>query len=92
MAMQPQLPIGRLSLREEGENWVAYYSLPWTMDGAIFLGSIRMGAVVKNPKYKDAFMMLMRELVADILEQTTGQRPDWGDPEMEPEHEGSGSA
>lgn len=82
--------IGRLALREEGESWVAYYALPNTMDGAVFLGSIRMGAVTTSPARKAAFMDLMRELVADIIEQETGIRPVWGGAHRAPEHERSG--
>ena len=34
--------IGRLAMRVEGKLWVAYYALPNTMKGAIFLGSVQM--------------------------------------------------
>ena len=86
--------IGRLALREEGENWSAYYALPDTMEGALFLGSIRMGAVagvsVGNKARKQAFMDLMRDLVDDIIEEKTGIRPSWGEPERAPESERAG--
>lgn len=84
--------VGRLAMRHEGDNWNAYYAMPGTMDGAIFLGSIRMGAVVSNADRKQAFMELMRDIVADIIEEHTGHRPTWGGPERAPEHERSGSA
>lgn len=84
--------IGRLALREEGSTWCAYYALADTMEGAVFLGSIRMGAVVNNPDRKQAFMDLMRDLVADILEEKTGARPTWGGAKSAPEHERSGNA
>lgn len=84
--------IGRLALRQEGDNWNAYYALPDTMDGAIFLGAIRMGAVALNDTRKQAFMDLMRDVVADIIEEETGIRPQWGGPERAPERERSGSA
>ena len=84
--------IGRLALRQEGDNWNAYYALPDTMAGAIRLGSIRMGAVALNETRKQAFMDLMREVVADIIEEETGIRPQWGGPERAPERERSGSA
>lgn len=92
MIDQPQrTPLGRLALRAEGESWNAYYALLETMEGAIPLGSIRMGAVVNNPARKQAFMDLMQGIVADILKEETGQAPTWTI-ERAPEHERSGSA
>jgi hypothetical protein len=67
--------IGRLALREEGENWNAYYAMPGTMKGALFLGSIRLGFLTKRPERKRAFQALMTECVADIIEETIGVRP-----------------
>lgn len=78
-------------MREEGETWNAYYAMPDTIVGAIFLGSIRMGAVRANPERKQAFMDMMRDIVSDIIEAKTGTRPTWGGPERAPEHERSGS-
>jgi hypothetical protein len=66
---------GRLALREEGECWNAYYAMPGTMVGALFLGSIRMGIVRNHPRRKAQFMALMREAVGDILKDATGSRP-----------------
>lgn len=84
---EPQVKVGRLALREEGENWNAYYALPGTMEGAIFLGSIRL-ALVQRKDRKRAFMNLMRECVGDILEREVGVRPSWPDGEQPaPEHE-----
>jgi hypothetical protein len=82
--------VGRLAMREEGDNWVAYYAMPDRMSDAIFLGSIRMGAVRSNPERKQAFMDMMRDIVADIMEEQLGVRPTWGGPETAPEHERSG--
>jgi hypothetical protein len=82
--------VGRLALRHEGDNWVAYYALADTMKDAIFLGSIRMGVVLANQERKQAFMDLMREVVADTIEETTGIRPQWAGPQTAPEHERSG--
>ena len=87
-----QVAIGRLALREEGENWKAYYALKDTMDGALFLGSIRMGIVTQSPAHKAAFMALMRDVVGDLLKNVIGHSPTWGGPERAPEHERSGSA
>lgn len=82
--------VGRLALRHEGDLWNAYYALPDTMEKPIFLGSIRMGAVTTSPARKQAFMDLMRDVVSDIIEQTTGIRPTWGGPRTAPEHERAG--
>ena len=53
--------IGRLALRHEGNFWNAYYALPGTMEGALFLGSIAMAFVVENTERKELFMAMMRE-------------------------------
>ena len=84
--------IGRLAMRHEGDNWIAYYALPDTIEKPVFLGSIRMGAVINHPKRKEAFMQMMRDIVSDIIEKDTGIRPTWGDPKTAPEHERSGAA
>lgn len=62
-------PIGRLALREEVGFWRAYYAKPDTMEGAVFLGSIRM-TLVKDPKIKEAFMQLMKDCVTLALLET----------------------
>ncbi len=82
--------IGRLAMRHEGESWNAYYALPDTMREPVFLGSIRMGAVVNNPARKQAFMLMMRDIVSDLIEDATGGRPVWNDPHTAPDHERSG--
>lgn len=84
--------IGRLSFREEGGLWVAYYAMPNTMEGALFLGSIRMAFVVgvRGASKKQAFMTVMRDAVGDILEDKTGVRPTWNKPVTAPEHERGG--
>lgn len=83
--------IGRLALRVEGDNWNAYYAMPGTMDGAVLLGSIRM-AIARHPDRKKQFMALMRDAVADLIEKTSGARPEWNEPRRAPERERSGSA
>jgi hypothetical protein len=83
---------GRLAMRHEGEWWSAYYADHGTMEGAILLGSILM-KFAENPERKRAFMDLMRDNVADMIEAVTGQRPVWPTgPEPAPEHERSGHA
>lgn len=84
--------IGRLAMRQEGGNWVAYYALPDSMERPVFIGSIRMRAIMGNRARKERFMGLMRDVVADIIEERTGTRPTWGGPAPAPEHERSGHA
>lgn len=84
--------IGRLAMRQEGQNWNAYYALPSTMDDAVFLGSIRLKAVTGNDERKAAFIEMMRGVVSDIIEQETGVRPGWAQPYAAPEHERAGNS
>ena len=84
--------VGRLAIRREGDQWVAYYALPDTMAAPILLGSIAIGAVTSNAERKTAFMMLMRGIVDDFLRETMGVQPTWGDPQRAPEHERAGNA
>lgn len=89
--MSQREQMGRLTLRVEGDLWVARYALPDTMEGAIFLGSIAM-AFVQDRGRKARFMSLMRDAVSDILEEHLGTRPIWPEPEGRPapEHERAG--
>jgi len=84
--------IGRLAMRHEGNNWNAYYALPNEMSGAIFLGSITMQAVVNNEDRKKQFMHMMRDIVADIIQEQFGVRPTWDSDTPAPEHERAGHA
>lgn len=90
--MKDMAQVGRLAMRHEGDNWVAYYAEPGTMKDPVFLGSIRMGAVTENDQRRQAFMAMMRDIVSDIIEKATGIRPIWGGPQSAPEHERSGAA
>lgn len=83
--------VGRLAMRHEGTNWNAYYAMPDTMEGAIFLGSIAMRLVVDKPERREAFMAMMRESVSDLIMELTGHRPTWQeDAHAAPEHERAG--
>jgi hypothetical protein len=83
--------MGRLAMRVQGDLWCAYYALPNTMDGALFLGSIRL-QFVEDAERKLVFMALMKEAVGDILEEKVGERPTWPDGEQPaPEHERGGN-
>jgi hypothetical protein len=84
--------VGRIALRVEGDNWNAYYALPGTMEGALWIGSIAREFVVSNPERKRAFIEMMVDCVSDIIEQATGTRPALGayDVIVGPEHERTG--
>jgi hypothetical protein len=83
--------MGRLAMREEGTLWVAYYAMPDTMEGALFLGSVRMNFVRGHPDRRTAFIALMREAVGDIIEEKMGIQPEWPEGEQPaPEHERGG--
>lgn len=85
--------VGRLSLREEGTLWVAYYALPDTMDGAIFLASISMRFIAGNPERRTEFIDMMRECLSDLMFEKLGQRPTWPEGvQPAPEHERGGKA
>ncbi len=84
--------MGRLAFREEGTMWNAYYALPNTMEKALLLGSLQINIAKKSPERKEAFITLMRDVIADIFEERCGVRPDWCDPQPAPEHERSGKA
>lgn len=81
--------VGRLALRHEGEWWNAYYAKPDTMEDAILLGSIKV-AFVYSDERRLAFMGIMREAVADLIEREVGMRPTWGGPQCAPEIERAG--
>lgn len=89
--MTDQKQVGRLAFRVEGDMWNAYYALPTTMDGALFLGSIRM-VFVHDADRKAAFMDMMRQAVSEILKGETGFSPIWPGPVVAPEHERGGKA
>ena len=79
--------IGRLAMRIEGSLWNAYYAVPDSMKGALYLGGIQM-RFVQNEARRAAFMNMMKEAVSDIIEEQTGQRPVWPDEaKPAPEHE-----
>jgi hypothetical protein len=75
--------LGRLALREEGDLWNAYYALPDSMKDAIFLGSIKL-RFTQSAAIRQMFMDVMREAVADLIEEQIGGRPVWGGPKSAP--------
>ena len=78
--------IGRLAMREEDNKWVAYYARPDTMDGAAWLGAVHV-SIASNPFRRQQFLNMMTDIVADILEQLSGRRPDMRENEQEEEYE-----
>ena len=92
MSTEEKMQIGRLTMRVEGDNWTAYFADTDTMNDAVWLGSVKMNIIHEHPDRREAFIGLMRDAVADIIEQKTGYRPEWGGEELAPEHERSGSA
>lgn len=82
----------RLALRHEGDFWNAYAAHSETMDGAVLLGSIVIGAVSgdEGRERKRLFMDLMTKTMSIGIEAATGQTPIWGISENAPEHERSG--
>ena len=87
-----KVQVGRLAMRQEGDNWVAYYAMNNTMDGALTLGSIKMSFIEKNGERKNLFMDMMRECVDELIDETTGAKPTWGGAVPAPEIERSGRA
>jgi hypothetical protein len=68
----------RLAMRQEGNFWNAYLALADTMEGAKLIGSVSMGAVVRDPKVKADFMKLMQRVLGNAIKDTTGEKPkDW---------------
>ena len=90
--MTEQSQIGRLALRVEGDNWNAYWADMRTLEGAIFLGSIKMAFVTNSDERKLAFMDLMAACAADALQDILGERPAWNLPREAPDGERSGNA
>jgi hypothetical protein len=82
----------RLALREEGGWWNAYLAQVGTMDGAKLIGSIAIGAAKKSPAVKAAFQDLMQQVVANGVEEITGEAPtEWNiGPAPEAERAGHG--
>jgi hypothetical protein len=78
--------MGRLAMRVEGDWWAAYYAEADTMEGALWLGSIRLKLVERRDR-RAAFLALMRDVVADLIEEVAGRRPDWIDERTAPDHE-----
>jgi hypothetical protein len=86
--MTKYIKAGRLALRGEAGRWNAYWALPNTMQGALFLGSIPLAAINAEPDLKEKFIELMRETVTALIPGATWPDP----PHAAPEHERGGNA
>ncbi|MGI3163097.1 hypothetical protein [Pseudooceanicola sp. 200-1SW] len=90
--MTQKQPLGRLALRVEGAWWVAYFAPIDTMEDAFEVGRIAF-RLVENEDMKTRFADLMRDAVAQMIQDLTGQRPSWPEGFVDaPEHERAGRA
>jgi hypothetical protein len=89
--MKKSPPLGRLAMRQEGQSWVAYYAQPGTMEGAIWLGAIKL-SLVENLERKQKFMDLMMDALSEIITMSAGQKPVWDEPTVAPDSERAGNA
>ena len=63
---------GRLACRQEREMYVAYYTQPHTMEGAITLGSIAMAFINGHPERRTQFIAMMKAGLEDALLEMSG--------------------
>lgn len=89
--MSENKSVGRLALRVEGDNWTAYWAKPDTMDGAMWLASIRM-VFVQDEARQEAFKSLLVEALAEVFADKLGTPVEAWDQRPAPESERSGSA
>jgi hypothetical protein len=75
--------VGRLALRQVGDQWVAFYAVPESMEGALELGRIQL-VLVEREERRRAFMNLMSDVVADLIEERVGVRPFMPGPQPAP--------
>lgn len=90
MGSSPKLSqVGRVAFRVEGANWNAYWALPDSMKGAVFIASTRFAPVEGNVELKAGFMAYVRSVVDAIFLAEWGKKPDWPEPagRPAPEHE-----
>jgi hypothetical protein len=80
---------GRVAFRVDGNLWVAYWAMPDTMDGAVFLASIPAAAAQGDMKHR--FMNMAKDIAAHALKDIIGADVAWTDA-LAPEHEKAGRA
>ena len=77
----------RIAFREEGKFWNAYLALPNTLQGAKLIGSIMIGAVAQSPEVKQAFMDVMKQVLANAAKDISGETIDEWIEKQAPENE-----
>ena len=85
-------PAMRLAIREEGRWWVAYIAKQHTMEGALEIARVAMGAITQDPETKDRFMELCKRIVEMALAASNVKIDQWLEPQTAPERERSGHA
>ena len=87
--MKPETakPAFRLAMRAEGENWNAYYARPDTMEGALWIASIRL-SLVQDQNRRQRFIDLLTDTLTSLL---PGAVESWTQ-QQAPPSERSGSA
>jgi hypothetical protein len=86
---QTLLPV-RLAMRVEGKMWNAYFAWRDSMKDAILIGSLTM-EIASDPIFEARFASLMSDVVASIIEDAAGVRPDIR-VQSAPENEKGGNA
>jgi hypothetical protein len=82
----------RLAFRREGQWWNCYLANQGTMDGAKLMASVLIGPFENNADRKERYMILMKEILAEAIEETFGVKPtEWKDRQA-PESERGGHA
>jgi hypothetical protein len=83
--------VGRLAFRVEGALWNCYWAQHGTMEHSVLMGSLNM-KLAENSLFKNQFMQLMKDCLADVIRDlTNGEVADWSE-ERAAEHERSGNA
>lgn len=79
--------VGRLAIRKIHDEVRFYYAMPDTMKGALLLLSVKTSLLRRDGELFTALMRAMRAAVAHIIEDATGTRPTWNEPQRAPENE-----
>lgn len=81
--------IGKAQFREEEEFWNAYF-ITDSDHGDILIASVQ-AKIIKNSKEREKqFIDFVVESICDIIEDITGRRPSFSDPEIAKIHETTG--
>jgi hypothetical protein len=83
----PRHQIGRLAVREIRDEVRFFYAMPDTMKGALLLGTVKASILRRDRARFQALLTLYREAVADFIEDASGRRPTFNEPQTAPEHE-----